>query len=87
MGKPQPHAGASDTPVTLRFFSVRECIMAKRYFDLRSGFEGKAFFVRDFADRDLSRLHWDRFPKVGEDDKPKGQRPWRNAGQNSSNYE
>jgi hypothetical protein len=61
--------------------------MAKRYFDLRCGFEGKAFFVRDFADRELSHLQWDHLAKVGENGKQKFPCLRENAGQNFSNYE
>jgi hypothetical protein len=71
----------------LRFFSVRECIMAKRYFDLRCGFEGKAYFVRDYADRELSHLQWDHYARVGENGKQKRQRLRANAGQNIPNHE
>lgn len=33
----------------LRFFSLREAVMAKRYFDLRKGFEGRSFYSRDLV--------------------------------------
>jgi len=33
----------------LRFFSLREAVMAKRYFDLRKGFENKSFYSRDLV--------------------------------------
>jgi hypothetical protein len=88
MGKPQPPADApGNTSVMLRFFSVRECIMAKRYFDLRCGFDGMACFVQDCADRELSHLDWDHFPRVGESGKQKRQRLRVNARQNISNSE
>ena len=59
--------GNGDRPwVILRFFSLREAVMAKRYFDVRCGYEGKASYVRDYADRELRNLRWDRFRCVGE---------------------
>jgi hypothetical protein len=58
--------------------------MAKRYFDQRCGFDGRAFFVRDCSDHELSRLRWDQFARVGENGKEKRQRLRESVGQNSS---
>jgi hypothetical protein len=52
--------------VMLRFYSANHCIMAKHYFDMRKGYEGRSFYVRDYADREILSLKWDTYPKVGE---------------------
>jgi hypothetical protein len=61
--------------------------MAKRYFDQRCGFEGRASFVRDCTDQELSFLLWDHFARVGENGKEKRQRLRKSVGQNSSDDE
>ncbi|KAA8912332.1 hypothetical protein FN846DRAFT_933605 [Sphaerosporella brunnea] len=52
--------------VMLRFFSLHHAIMAKRYFDMRKGYESRSFYVRDYADREVETLKWHTYPKVGE---------------------
>lgn len=55
-----------DSPSTmLRFFSLREAVMAKRYFDILKGYEGKTNFTRDMTDRSCKNLSWHSYPKTG----------------------
>lgn len=50
----------------IRFFSLREAIMAKRYFDLLTGYENKAHYTKDMADKECKDLGWHLYAKVGE---------------------